>query len=440
METTVTIERLISRPVSGEGCFHLPIGRLKEFVGIVWRIPFYSTADSHKAMPILAVEMNDLNPDRRWWKRRFPGANPFFHHCSFLQYYIAYRNGRSVGRLAAFIDRSYHETMVHGEVGWVGLFESFDDDETASALLEAATEDLQQAGAVKIIGPARFNANGEDGLLVEGFDKHPMVMEPYQPPYYTRFLEKWGVKENDWYAFRITHESASPYMERLTRMRSRGQGLEQRLARQGIVARSVKIADWASEIARVKTVYNSAWDTSVHPQFERFSEEEFDYLAAGLRMIVIEDLIFVVEDTTKPDHPVVGMAVTLPDLNEAVEEYDRLHTGYVPSRHIYGLSDIRRDLRIFRLLRSRVKRRDFKCARVFVLGTTRRKSGIDAMLYEKTYLATIGMGVQLASGSQIADTNPEIYIPLSRMGSADITWRVYRHTRSLGNTGSDTEA
>ncbi len=53
------------------------------------------------------------------------------------------------------------------------LFESFDDDETASALLEAATEDLQQAGAVKIIGPARFNANGEDGLLVKGSTSTP---------------------------------------------------------------------------------------------------------------------------------------------------------------------------------------------------------------------------------------------------------------------------
>jgi len=178
----------------------------------------------------------------------------------------------------------------------------------------------------------------------------------------------------------------------------------------------------------VKTIYNVAWDTSVHPQFELFSEEEFDYLASGLKMIAIEDLVFVVEDMTKPDHPVIGMAVTLPDLNEVIEEYDRLHTAYVPSTHIYGLSDIRRDLGIFRLLRDRVKHRQFTQCRVFVLGTTRKKNGIDAMLYEKTYLATIKMGVQLASGSQIADTNPDIYIPLSHMGKADITWRVYRHT------------
>lgn len=428
MKTAVTIERLISRPASEDGSFPLPVGKLKEFVSVTWSIPFYSSVESCKVLPILAVEMNDLNPDRNRWKKKFPGANPFFHHCSFLQYYVAHRDNQPVGRIAAFIDRSYDEPMVHGAIGWIGLFESFDDDEVAAALLGVATEDLQEQGTVKIIGPARFNANGEDGLLVEGFDKHPMVMEPYQPPYYARFLEKWGVKENDWYAFRMTHESASPYMERLEKMRKRGQDLEQRLARQGVAVRSVKMSDWKNEIARVKTIYNAAWDTRVHPQFERFSEEEFDYLASGLRMIAIEDLVFVVEDTTKPNHPVIGMAVTLPDLNEVVEEYDRLHTGYVPSNHIYGLSDVRRDLAIFRLLRSRVKHRNFRCARVFVLGTTRKKNGIDAMLYEKTYLATIKMGVQLASGSQIADTNPEIYIPLSHMGNADITWRIYRHT------------
>jgi len=440
METTVTIERLISRPFSVDGSFALPVSKLKQFVSVVWSIPFYRTAESRKVMPLLAVEMNDLNPDRTWWKTKFPGANPFFHHCSFLQYYVARREGKPVGRISGFIDRSYHESSVHGEVGWISLFESFDDDDVASALLTAATEDLQQGGAVKIIGPARFNANGEDGLLVDGFDKHPMVMEAYHPPYYTRFLEQWGVKENDWYAFRMTNESASPYMGRIENIRTRGQDLEQRLAREGLAVRSVKISDWANEVARIKTIYNTAWDTSVHPQFERFSEEEFDYLASGLRMIAIEDLVFVVEDVTKPNHPVIGMAVTLPDLNEVVEEYDRLHTAYVPSEHTYGLSDVWRDLGIFRLLRRRVRHRDFKGARVFVLGTTRKKNGIDAVLYEKTYLAANRMGIQFGSGSQVADTNPEISVPLSRMGNAEITWRVYRHTRGLGNLGSDTEA
>jgi hypothetical protein len=436
MKTTVTVERLISRPVSTDGNFPLTLARLKQFINVAWAIPFYQSVESRKVMPMLVTELNDLNPDRSWRKMRFPGANPFFHHCTFLQYYMATVGKKPVGRIAAFIDASYREKAVEGSIGWISLFECIDDDDVAAALLKAATDDLEAQGAVKIVGPARFNANGEDGILVDGFDMHPMIMEPYQPPYYGRFLDQWGDKENDWYAFRMTRETATPYMQRLAAMREHGEDIEKRLARQGIAVRPVKMKNWKSEVARVKTIYNEAWDSSVHPQFERFSEEEFDYLAAGLKMIAIEDLVFLVEDIAKPGRPVIGMAVTLPDLNEIIDEYDHLHAGYVPSERVYGPVDVRRDVGIFRLLRSRVRHRDFKYARVFVLGTTRKKSGIDALLYERTFNAALGMGVQLASGSQVADSNPEIFVPLSRMGRADITWRVYRH-RGADETNDD---
>lgn len=431
MKTTVAVERLIPRPISKHGTFPLALGKLKEFVRVPWAIPFYHTSASRKVMPIVAAEMNDLNPDRSWWKAKFPGANPFFHHCSFLQYYIVFQAGKPVGRIAAFVDASYREVAAGGTVGWIGLIECIDDDEVADALLAAATVDLEGQGVVKIIGPARFNANGEDGLLVDGFDVHPMVMEPYQPPYYARFMDRWGDKENDWYAFRITNETVQPYMSRLEQMRSRGQDLEKRLLREGVAVRAVRMRDWESEVALVKTVYNQAWNTSVHPQFEQFSDEEFDYLAASLRSLAIEDLVFVVEDISMPGHPVMGMSVTLPDLNEIIDEYDSAHQHFSPSRHTYGVCDVRRDLGIFRLLRSRVKAKQFKYARVFVLGTMRKKSGIDALLYEKTYLASLRMGIRLGSGSQIADTNPEIVNPLARMGTADITWRVYHHRKAI---------
>jgi hypothetical protein len=340
-----------------------------------------------------------------------------------------------VGRIAAFVDASYREHTVAGPIGWIGLFECIDDDDVADALLDAATVDLKHQGAVKIIGPARFNANGEDGLLIDGFDKHPMVMEPYHPSYYTRFMERWGDKENDWYAFRITMETVQPYMSRLEEMRGRGQDLEKRLLREGIAVRAVRMRDWNSEIALVKTVYNQVWNTSVHPQFEQFSDEEFDYVAVSLRNLAIEDLVFVVEDISKPEHPVVAMSVTLPDLNEIIDEYDGNHQHFRPSRHTYGVSDLRRDLGILRLLRRRVKAKQFKYARIFVLGTMRKKSGIDALLYEKTYLSGRKMGIQLGSGSQIADSNPEIAIPVGRMGTTDLTWRVYRHKDRSHVTG-----
>ena len=129
------------------------------------------------------------------------------------------------------------------------------------------------------------------------------------------------------------------------------------------------------------------------------------------------------------------MAVTLPDLNEVIEDVDRVHGRYMPSTHVYGLGDIRRDLMVFVQLRRRVKKRAFRNVRVLVLGTVRKRDGIDALLYEKTYRAGAAIGVEMASGSQIADTNPEIYVPLSRMGSAALTWRIYRHTAGTSEAG-----
>ena len=86
-------------------------------------------------------------------------------------------------------------------------------------------------------------------------------------------------------------------------------------------------------------------------------------------------------------------------------------------------------------LRNAVSKRAFRNVRVLVLGTVRKRDGIDALLYEKTYRAGAAIGVEMASGSQIADTNPEIYVPLSRMGSAALTWRIYRHTAGTSEAG-----
>ncbi len=426
MESTITIERLISRPASGDGNFPLSLGQLKRFINVLWDIPFYHSGSSCKVMPILLSELSDLNPDRMVLKRKFPGTNPYFHHCSYVQYYIAVRSGKSAGRVAAFIDRTYHERGVAGTIGWIGLLECIDDDDIADALLDAAIRDLRAAGAVKIIGPAKFNANGENGVLIDGFDKHPMVMEPYHPPYYGRLLARHGVKENDWYAFHMDHSGASSYMDRIQHMHQHGMGLESRMKREGIRIRTANLADWENEIARVKEIYNTAWDTSDHPQFSPFSDEEFNYITASVRMIAIAGLLFIVEDTTRPGNPAIGMSVTLPDLNELIEEYDDIHGAYRPSRHVYGLADIRRDLGIYRLLRSRIKSGKFTNARVFILGTLRKKTGLDALLYLKTYFATRDMGIKVASGSQIADTNLEMVNPLVRMGTPEITWRVFR--------------
>ncbi|HPS69840.1 MAG TPA: hypothetical protein PLO19_03725, partial [Candidatus Cryosericum sp.] len=64
METAVTVERLISQPVSADGSFPLALGALKRFIRCMWAVPFYQTPASRKVMPLMMTELNDLNPDR----------------------------------------------------------------------------------------------------------------------------------------------------------------------------------------------------------------------------------------------------------------------------------------------------------------------------------------------------------------------------------------
>jgi len=117
-------------------------------------------------------------------------TNPFFEHGD-AEYFIAERNGETVGRIAAISNRLHNET--HGDrVGFFGFFESVDDQAVAEALFEAASKWCRARGHNLLRGPASFSVNDECGLLVEGFQTPPALMMPHNPPYYIGLLERAG--------------------------------------------------------------------------------------------------------------------------------------------------------------------------------------------------------------------------------------------------------
>lgn len=139
-------------------------------------------------------ELSDLNPT----PKTIPGLitrNPYFDHAQ-IKYFIAYRDRKPAGRIAAFIDYTYKEEG-NEKIGWFGLFESEEDMDTACLLIDSAIEYLKVNGCKKIIGPAKFNASGEIGLLVDGFENEPYFMEPYNAPYYQNFFEDYGFRKEN---------------------------------------------------------------------------------------------------------------------------------------------------------------------------------------------------------------------------------------------------
>lgn len=417
------IRKLIEEPFSHErkSNFNILLNDLKMFASVPFFISWYRSNESKKVFPLLIQELADLNPDRIRLKKYLPGYNPFFTHLDYLQYYLYEENGRPLGRIATVIDRHYKEKKFAGRVGILSLFET-ENSEIGHELMDVAIRDLQNLGCSKIIGPMRFNASGEVGLLIDGFSNAPMPMEPYNPPYYKEIFDAYGEKENDWFSFITDVESASKYMTRVTNILNNGTNFEEKLKNEGIVIRDANFKDYDNEIERIRRIYNAAWDSIEHPQFEKFSEEEFNYIAASLKQIAIPELVYIVEENGNP----IGVSVTIPNINEVISSVDNdLFKTFTPRQSAFNIRDLYRDLIIFRDMKKKLNKKDFKSARIFILGLLKKKTGLDALLYKRTFDRGTAIGMQYASASQIADTNVNMTNPLMKMGKLGFTWRVY---------------
>src|SRR5690606_13604615 len=232
-----------------------------------------------------------------------PHKHPFYRHSS-AQAFLAYQDGRIVGRVLA-VWNTNHNTFNHVPEGRVGLFECINDHSVATKLLDTAAEWVQSKGGTRIVGPINLTTNDTCGLLVDGFDRPPMVMMPYNPPYYLELIEHAGyIKKVDLRAYLVKTETANRrsvlLLERLT----------ERLRRSGIVLRQINLKDFANEAKKIKAVYNKAWDKNLG--FVPMTDEEFDYTAKELKMIVDPKYCIVAERGEE----IVGFALGIPNINE----------------------------------------------------------------------------------------------------------------------------
>jgi hypothetical protein len=398
----------------------IALNGIKEFVTVPYYIEWYASKESNKVFPIFLQEISDLNATNK----QIPGIltkNPFFYH-SQIKFFIAYQNEKPAGRIMAFIDYNYNNT--HGEkIGWLGLFESTENSDIAEMLLETGIRYLKENSCTKITGPAKFNANGEVGLLVDGFDKKPYFMEPYNAPYYAQYFEKYGfTKENDWFSMNTDYLLSNGYMTRIENLMEKMNGTVRNDRWNDFNIRNIDFKDINGEIKIIKDLYNPIWGKGNHPQFTEMTKEEFDILALGIKSIALEELIFVVEKDGSP----VGISVSVPNINEIIIEHDE-NNLIMPSKRLFSPRDLKRDLNIFSTIKSRLKSKKFSSMRVLILGVDEkyRKTGIDSKLYYKTAKAALAIGMRHGSGSQLADKNFDILNPLFKIGKVAMTWRVY---------------
>ncbi len=319
--------------------------------------------------------------------------NPFFQHAE-AEYFLAEqresvgdgegRRGTVVGRIAAIHNRA-HNQFHSDSVGFFGFFECVNDQEVANALFAAASDWLKARGLTAMRGPASFSTNDECGLLVEGFDTPPTLLNPHNPPYYVPLVERAGfVKARDMYQY----QSTNPAMpERLIR------GAQLMTQRKNIRLRRLDMKHFDDEIERVKRVYNAAWEKNWG--FVPMTDAEIDHLAKQLKPVVVPDLVVFAER----NGDVIGFGAALPDLNVALKQNPsgRLFPGIV--KVLWAARKISR-------------------VRILLLGLLKeyRMTGADALMYHWIWEKGRALGYDWGEAGWILEDNVAMINAAERLG------------------------
>lgn len=326
--------------------------------------------------------------------------NPYFDH-SAVQPFLAFRGDRIVGRITAH-ENNQHVAYHKEPVGFFGFFECTNDAEVAAALFDAAAGWLKERGLETMRGPASFSVNGDPvGLLVDGFDRPPVVGMPYNPQYYVDLMESAGFqKVKDLLAY---HFSIQPEPPRLVQKIA-----DRAMSDPKLTIRNPDMKHYLEEIDRVKVVYNEAW--SENWGAVPMTDEEFAHFSKELKLAVEPDLTFIAEYDGRP----VGMSMVFHDMNQAMK----------PARG---------RLLPFGLLKILAGKRKITMLRLPVLGVMEgyRRRGIDAAFYAKSMEAGVRKGYKEAELSWILEDNAVMNKTLRQMGMT--IYKTYRlYDRAIG--------
>lgn len=320
------------------------------------------------------------------------------------EYFAAWRDGAMVGTIAAFVNHE-HNRFHDENIGFFGLFETIDDGEVAGGLLDAASEWVAARGVDAIRGPASFTTNEECGLLVDNFSP-PVIMMPYNPPWYPSLVEGAGFKKamdvHCIYQDRQTIE-ASDSLDRLERLVSRA------AQRSGITVRSMRAKEKKAEFERFREIYNAAWEKNWG--FIPMNDAELQALIDDLGMLVEPKLAFFAEIADEP----VGFALTIPNFNEAL-------------RRAYPRPGVPEIVTMAQVAWQWKVRKSIRGVRMPLMGVKQeyRNKGVELAMLLEVMKALLPSQYDYLDSGWVLETNPLIKISLSLGGKIYKTHRFYQ--------------
>jgi GNAT superfamily N-acetyltransferase len=322
--------------------------------------------------------------------------NPWFEHAE-AEFFLARRGGEVVGRISAHIDHNFNEFQGN-DWGLFGWFECVDDAAVATALYDAAGAWLKERGRDRMVGPFSYTTNDECGVLIDGFEIPPAILEPWNYDYYPGLFDGAGFeKAMDLLMYKMEIADKDKVRPAVHIAASRVDESSYRFKRFSRLTLN-------SDVDRFLDIYNASWEKNWG--FVPLTEKEVRHYAKTLLPVLDKNWAFVV---ISDDGDNAGAALTLPDYNQVLR---RLNGRLLP----------------FGWLKFLWYRRKIDRVRVFALGVKERyrTTGLAAKLYIEHLDAAERTGVVGGTMGWILETNRPMNKSANALGGTVIKrFRLY---------------
>ncbi len=244
--------------------------------------------------------------------------NPACEFCD-VEYFLAYRDGKVVGRVAAIINRRYNEQWNRPAVRF-GWFDFVDDVEVSRALLKAVEDYGREHGMKEVIGPLGFTDMDPEGMLTMGFEELGTMATLYNYEYYPRHMEQMEgyEKDNDYVEYKVfVPESGMPAkMQRIAELCMSRYNLHVPRLKRSQVFGPEQYGQKVLDVVNKTFGHLYGYSQMTQHQIDVYVEQYFKFFDM--------DMLCVIEDWNLPDHPVVGVGITIPSLTKALQ---KCHNG-----------------------------------------------------------------------------------------------------------------
>jgi GNAT superfamily N-acetyltransferase len=240
--------------------------------------------------------------------------NAAFEFCE-ADYFLAYRDGKVVGRIAGIINRRANERWNTKSVrfGWVDFI---DDMEVSRALFNAVEEWGRSKGMTQMVGPLGFTDLDPEGMLIEGFDQLGTMSTIYNYDYYPRHMEQLGgfTKDNDYVEYKliVPKDGMPEKYQKIAQMVMKRYNLHPVHPKRSQIFGKEQIG------RKVLDVINKSYQNIYG--FSEMTEGQIDeYLRMYFPMLDTE-MICLIEDRNTPNHDIIGVGISITNMTRALQK------------------------------------------------------------------------------------------------------------------------